>query len=219
MESASKSKLIFLLSGIIVGLAVSFILTLTNTKDTNLALKDEQIKESALNSFTDKLLRLLYLKRDSVTTDTIEKIVIRTATPLITDATNSTVSTDSTTTQQDSLNDDAVAIRKDELLETRLIEISSNQIRKANANDSLLADVANVPTSASNVLRTITVEYWQSPINYKGYKMNSGKLVLFGLSPDEPLSLTEINNDLFLKHANNVYKIMGCTEFHSLERM
>jgi hypothetical protein len=219
MESASKSKLIFLLSGIIVGLGVSFILTLTNTKDTNLALKDEQIKESALNSFTDKLLRLLYIKRDSVTTDTVEKIVIRTAAASNTQSIDNPTSTDSTTTQQDSLNDDAVAIRKDELLETRLIEISSNQIRKANANDSLLADIANVPTSASNVLRTITVEYWQSPINYRGYKMNSGKLILFGLSPDEPLSLTEINNDLFLKHANNVYKVSSCADFHSLERM
>ncbi|MBC7412905.1 MAG: hypothetical protein H7331_10700 [Bacteroidia bacterium] len=219
MESASKSKLIFLLSGIILGLGVSFVLTLTNTNDTNIALKDEQIKESALNSFTDKLLRLLYLKRDSVTTDTVEKIVIRTAIPSILKTTNSDTSIYNTAIQQDSIIDEALSVRKDELLETRLIEITSNQIRKANASDSLMADVANVPTSASNVLRTITVEYWQSPINYKGYKMSSGKLILFGLSPDEPLSLTEINNDFFLKHANNVYKVASCADFHSLERM
>ncbi len=219
MESASKSKLIFLLSGIIVGLGVSFILTLTNTNDTNLALKNEQIKENALNRFTDKLLRMLYIKRDSVTTDTVEKIVVRTVTPSALENTNNDVSTDSTATQQDSLTNNTIAIRKDELLEIRLIEITSNQIRKVNANDSLLADVANVPTTASNVLRTITVEYWQSPINYKGYKMNTGKLIIFGLSPDEPLSLTEINNSFFLKHANSVYKVSACTDFRSLERM
>jgi hypothetical protein len=216
MESATKSKIIFLLSGIIVGLAVSFIMTLTSNSNTSVALQKEQMKESALSNFTDKLLRIFSLNKDSAKVNTVEKIITinNTNTPgYVTNA------NDTTTTPNDTLNDNNETIRKDELLETRLIEISTNKINKISANDSLLADVANVPTSASNVLRTITVEYWQSPINYKGYKMAPNKLVLFGLSPDEPLSITELNNDVFLKHANNVYKISVGTDYRSLERM
>jgi hypothetical protein len=216
MESATKSKIIFLLSGIIVGLAVSFVMTLTSNSNTSVALQKEQIKESALSNFTDKLLHIFSLNKDSVKVDTVEKIITINN---ITQPSYAASIVDTTSSPNDTLNNNYETIRKDELLETRLIEISSNKINKVNANDSLLADVANVPASASNVLRTITVEYWQSPINYKGYKMTANKLIIFGLSPDEPLSITELNNDVFLKHANNVYKIVLTTDYKSLERM
>lgn len=217
MESSSKSKIIFLLLGIILGLVVSFVMTLNKTSTTDVALKNEQLKESALNNFTDKLLHLLYIRRDSVTTDTVEKIIVinnSIANILNTNNTNS-----DTILIADSTVIESITVGKDELLETRVIEIVTNKIRKVSANDSLLADVASVPTAASNTLHTITVEYWQSPINYRGYKMNNSKIVLFGLSPDEPLSITELNNDVFLKHSNSVYKIMLCNDFRSLERM
>ncbi len=217
MESSSKSKIIFLLLGIILGLVVSFVMTLNRTSTTNVALKNEQLKESVLNSFTDKLLHLLYIRRDSVTTDTVEKIIVinKNTTNALS---NSYTVADSSYATDSSLIEN-VTVGKDELLETRVIEIVTNKIRKISAIDSLLADVASVPTAASNTLHTITVEYWQSPINYKGYKMNGTKIVLFGLSPDEPLSITELNNDVFLKHGNSVYKIMLCNDFRSLERM
>lgn len=55
------------------------------------------------------------------------------------------------------------------------------------------------------------VEFWQSPVNFKGYKFNNKSLMLYGL-PNRNISLTNYNNKLYMSNGSNVYIMNICLD-------
>jgi len=51
------------------------------------------------------------------------------------------------------------------------------------------------------------VEIWHSPLNYRGYKRGKNKLILYGLSEDDELTLFGYKKNLYLQKENIVYKL------------
>lgn len=113
---------------------------------------------------------------------------------------------------------DDIVISKDELIITRLIKISG-EIPELNDNyelDSILTDQRQTPRKQKG---TIKVEFWRSPLNYKGYKLNENKLVLFGLYEFNNLSIIGYNNELFIKYNKDYYLIEYTDDFRSFVPM
>ncbi len=108
----------------------------------------------------------------------------------------------------DSLN---LFVKKDELLYTKnikLIQISGGK----GALDTAMAKAADVdPQGLPTVFQ---VEFWKSPINYKGYKLGKGKIVLFGIYHSDDISLLAIGNSLFLKNRNYFFALEPTEEFY-----
>ncbi|MDD5571993.1 MAG: hypothetical protein PHD97_12655 [Bacteroidales bacterium] len=99
-----------------------------------------------------------------------------------------------------------IVIRKDQLILTRDIEINS-ETEKQNKNiDSLIDD--NQESKYA-----LKVEFWESPINYKGYKMSKSKIVLFGINPYENPTIQMQNNAICLLYRNNKYLLEYSDEF------
>lgn len=109
---------------------------------------------------------------------------------------------------------DDIVISKDELIITRLIKISG-EIPEVADNydlDSILTDQRQTPRKIKGIVKT---EFWQSPLNYKGYKMDENKLVIFGLYEVNNVSIIGYNNELFVKYNKDYYLIEYSDDFRS----
>lgn len=109
-------------------------------------------------------------------------------------------------------------VRKDELLETKNLQIVNLQNEETtNGPDSLLEKVSGIKNNKSS--SSLNVEFWQSPINYKGYKMTKNKVVLFGIIPDESIKFFHLDDNIFMKHNQNCYRLFFTDDFRQFEKV
>ncbi len=109
---------------------------------------------------------------------------------------------------------DEIVIRKDEMIATQLITVVN--LDPFNATDSLLQKEAGVKLDAE---RNVTVEFWRSPLNYKGYKMSRSRLVLFGIPQADLQSVTRLNGVTYMRTVSGIYKLEPTAEFRQPERV
>src|ERR1035437_5676506 len=115
---------------------------------------------------------------------------------------------------------DNFIVKKDELLDSKNLEVTNlQQNENANPSDSILEKVSGIKDTKKSILASFKVEFWQSPINYKGYKMTKNKIVLFGIIPNEDLKLFHLNDDIFMKHNQNYYKLYFTDDFKQFEKV
>ena len=114
-----------------------------------------------------------------------------------------------------SASNENIVISKDELLFMRLVKVAGQyqNINDSYELDSVLTDQRN---SHKKDQSTIKVEFWRSPINYKGYKFDDVKLVVFGLLEFNNLTLVGYDNDLFIRYNKEYYLIEPTDDFKSL---
>jgi hypothetical protein len=60
---------------------------------------------------------------------------------------------------------------------------------------------------------SFVVEFWVSPIHYKGYKMSKNKLVLFGLENIDALKLYRLNNSIYMNDGESYYMMATTYDF------
>jgi hypothetical protein len=104
---------------------------------------------------------------------------------------------------------DEIVIRKDEMLDTKPMAIS---------NLDIPADSANTKTAADNG-HYITIEFWKSPLNYRGYKFSRSRLVLFGFETADVAGLYKSQNSTYLKTSIGVFRLEASSDFHQFERV
>lgn len=102
-------------------------------------------------------------------------------------------------------------IRAEKFLEKKNILIKGEK-SKVSSTDSLAANLAEVKSSSSS---SIMVEFWESPVNYKGYRLAKNKMILFGIIP-ENIQLIRYNGELYVATINNVYLVKACADFCKL---
>ena len=125
--------------------------------------------------------------------------------------------------EKDSSNQNTVqnfVVRKDELLDSKNFEVTNlQQNEPPNSSDSLLEKVSGIKDTKKNTIATFKVEFWQSPINYKGYKMTKNKIVLFGINPEENLKLFHMDDEIFMKHNQSYYKLYFTDDYKQFEKV
>lgn len=104
-----------------------------------------------------------------------------------------------------------VVVMKDQILFERNIKIDGFVRSDSENLDSLLVD----DPSAKKKTGMIRVEFWKSPINYKGYKMDENKIVLFGILEYNEASLKSIDGDLYLKYKSEYFPVSNTDSFRS----
>lgn len=78
--------------------------------------------------------------------------------------------------------------------------------------DSLIGNF-NRRTGLENM---ILVEFWMSPINFRGYKLSHSKLIIYGFEQPEALSLHSDGNTYYVKYFENFYPVSHTLEFKPL---
>lgn len=102
-------------------------------------------------------------------------------------------------------------IKADKFVGKKNISIIGYNSNK-NSADSLVSTLIDVKHVNGG---KITVEFWESPIHFKGYRLGRDKMIVFGISPDD-VSLIRHKNDLYLVTINNVYLVKPCSDFCQL---
>jgi len=110
-----------------------------------------------------------------------------------------------------------VRIVKDRLVSTRAFRHPeplppSFQSETTRTLDSLIGNL-NRKTGLENM---ILVEFWLSPLNFRGYKLSHSKLILYGFEQPEALSLHSDGNTYFVKYFDNFYPVSHTLEFKPL---
>jgi hypothetical protein len=118
------------------------------------------------------------------------------------------------------INPDDIVIRKDELLFTKTIEVLNlNPVTNRTSKDSLLQKVSGVSEEKNNTKEFFNIEFWQSPLNYKGYRMSKYKLVLYGVTSADKLKIYKLDDVIYLKNGALFYQLDYASDFKQYERI
>lgn len=206
--------LVGLLLGIIIGgVGVSYYLESggKNTYIYNNTFKAEQSSqkntEKKKNKTSSKQLQKT-LSTDSVSTFSNSKISANEEGGLI--------SPDTISNAETQLAEENIIVKKDELLAVKnvqVIEIESTE--RITKKDSVLQNISGIKEPVAT--GWYIIEYWKSPINYKGYKTNKNKIVLFGIAEAEKPKLFKIGDDFYLRNNERVFRLRKSAEFIALE--
>lgn len=107
---------------------------------------------------------------------------------------------------------DEIIIRKDELLGQKMLAV--NNLDNPEEHDSISGKPA-----ADSPKSYLSVEFWKSPLNYRGYKFSRNKLVIFGLEDGDIESIFRSDNTTYLKSSIGLFRIEPSTDFRQMERV
>jgi hypothetical protein len=97
--------------------------------------------------------------------------------------------------------------RREKKAETRKKQSTdSAKLTEISSTTGANKPIVHKPVAPTN--KSIKVEFWQSPINFKGYKYFRNKLYLYGLKPNEEISIFTYNEKLYLKTQKGVFIIL-----------
>lgn len=103
---------------------------------------------------------------------------------------------------------DTIILQNDRLIITKNINI--NVQKKLLMNDDS-ASAEYIYSEAKFI-----IEFWESPIKFRGFKRNGNHVVLFGLNPKNTTAFLLIDNILYLREKQLWYSIFNTAEFTGL---
>ena len=106
--------------------------------------------------------------------------------------------------------DDTLQIVKDEMLKSETLAII---IIEEAPEDTLLQKLLSVEPIKQ---KQLIVEYWNSPVNYKGYKLSKSKLIVYGVKPLMASSIFKKGSLYYLKANNLFYELKEASDFQNM---
>jgi len=114
---------------------------------------------------------------------------------------------------KDTLNNgEVIMIKRDHMLASYHVECIIIKQK-----DLLKEDTLNIAPVKNANRKLFTVEYWQSPLNYIGYKMANNKILIFGLHPDPQIQVYSYNEKYYLSVGGQYYQLNTTFEFKPLK--
>jgi hypothetical protein len=112
------------------------------------------------------------------------------------------------------IKEEDINIAKEELLTVKSIKVIDLDNR-SNPKDTLTGHIAGV--KAQDFPDVFFVEFWRTPLNSKGYRMTRNRVVLYGISDFNSMTLYKVDDNFYLKNDEIVYKISTGSEFKPME--
>lgn len=116
---------------------------------------------------------------------------------------------------------DDIVVKKDELITIKTIEVINMNptANKISGKDSLLQKVSGIKDDRLTGKEMFNVEFWHSPLNYKGYRMSKYKIILYGIASADGLKLYKLDDVVYLKLSSNIYKLDYASDFKQYDRI
>ena len=212
----SKFRYIFigLAIGLIIGLGISTISDSHTKFDYLIKLKDLLTFNSKFDNEQEKPVGIINEKISSVNTEAPDKS-IRKSDSLYLLLNDTSLSDDEVENLSTSISDNSdVVVYRDKMIfskyfnVTGLSQVSKNKIGLL---DSLLMN--DVQKRSKDML---LVEFWQSPVNYRGYKLSENKLIIFGIDDHESTSIEIINKEIYIFYQNRYYLLEYTNDYKPL---
>jgi hypothetical protein len=107
-----------------------------------------------------------------------------------------------------------IVVRTNELLGEKVVTLVN--LDGVKAIDSIRSKEAGIKEEPG---KSVTIEFWQSPLNYKGYTLSRSRLVLFGFTTEENVVLYRMDQTMFMKTSGGVFRLENTADFRQLERV
>jgi hypothetical protein len=226
-----KNKIVLFVFGLLAGIAIGVVFDVgikavfRQIRELHLSLNKIGVQQSQISQRLDSIQGKL---KDSKKGVVAAKGEIKTTMPVV--QKDNAVAKDTLT--NGSGNADSLIAEKEQsdsnivVMTNQLITISSLPVKnidsvssnKSNArSDSMLASMTN--TSNEGDPPVYRVEFWQSPLNFKGYKMSLGKLVLYGINSTGHVALVKGDDGYYLLANQSAYKVIYTDDFKPFERV
>lgn len=102
-------------------------------------------------------------------------------------------------------------LRKERLIKTERAEVLLPEFK--NQYDSTLAAVEErMSIHPAEISETVIIERWLSPVNYRGYKFNLKKIMLYGVDKDAPIHVFYYLDGYYLGIGEEVYYLQEATK-------
>lgn len=192
-----KNKILLFTGGLVAGLILGVLFSVAikelilQFKEVHLSLNKINLKESELSQRLDSIQGKLVpdnKKTPAATLQPNQKTVSQNLPKNVSPQLNTkspAQNTDNTASTKPAENDSDVVVMTNQLisvLSVHLRDKDTNTVsKKTQETDSTIAAMSEV--SDSQKPTDYRVEFWKSPLNYKGYKMSTGKIVLYGINP------------------------------------
>lgn len=110
-----------------------------------------------------------------------------------------------------------IVVRRDELLKSITIEASIiGKPNQSSKTDSLLNVFQGGQSADERIFR---LEFWQSPVNFKGFKLIRNGIISFGLDPEDITKLFDFNGTLILRSGSFFFRLYPTDRFMPYQRI
>lgn len=109
-----------------------------------------------------------------------------------------------------------IVVQKDKLLFSKVIDIKEFENIGKNRKIALDSVLLNTKPSLKSKQNDILIEFWKSPVNFRGYKMSKNKIVIYGLQHDDNLRIEKHTNMFYLKNLDLYYLLEYTDSFKPL---
>lgn len=108
----------------------------------------------------------------------------------------------------------------DKLLFTRTYTVSDPLFSKERKPIEMLDSIiGKTPERKKTPEISYFVEFWESPINYKGYKMGRNRIIVYGIYLPDFVTLKMYDKTIYLKYLNEYYVLEYSNEFRSFRTL
>jgi hypothetical protein len=228
-----KNKILIFTVGMIAGVAIGVLFSVAikelviEFKELHISLNKINLKQSQLSQRIDSIQGKLVpdiKKVANTSAQATSKIIVQNPVKSVTTHDTAKQQQQPATDVSSSLpaeDDSDIVVMTNQLVSVLSVHLQNkdtNTISKKNKEtDSTLAAMSDV-----NDLKEQTnyrIEFWKSPLNYKGYKMSRGKIILYGINPITSVNLTLEEGDYYLLVNQGAFKVDFTDDYKPFERI
>ncbi|MCG8575904.1 MAG: hypothetical protein MI810_13535 [Flavobacteriales bacterium] len=104
--------------------------------------------------------------------------------------------------------EDEIRIKRERLIEQ--IKLPLIHLSKEEDKDTTIKELLGIE---DQLVHEMSVEFWESPLNFSGYKLSKKKLVLYGMSPQLNYTLYKKDENYYLLAEEVLYVMKESQEF------
>jgi len=123
--------------------------------------------------------------------------------------------------QEKSDGEQNLVIKKDQILFSKTFSISDRNKDNgttSNASKELVEKLnpeAHLPEESKSA-KNMLIEFWKSPVNYKGYKLSRNKIILFGIENSDYIKLISMDENMYMALGSDYFQLEMNQDFKPL---
>lgn len=111
---------------------------------------------------------------------------------------------------------DNIQVRQDQLIGVKRYVVSMPDNSPAVSNNTRILDSLMGSSAHNKSTDILHVEFWESPLQYSAYKMSKNRVILFGITQIDLVSIQKANNKLYIRYLDHYYPLTYTSDFLAL---
>ncbi len=106
-----------------------------------------------------------------------------------------------------------ITLLTDKLISTKAIVLDFERASISDATRELDSLLGNVPDRRKVPDNLYYIEFYESPINFQGYKMSKNRIMLYGLNSINAATFKVLKNEIYLNYLDDYYLLKESNDF------